>query len=84
MWPKAQMVSRIVLYDRPNLDGQITAAAIRFFDGTALSTGTLTSDSSALIPTLAAKTVTYAEPSIDTVKNSTVNMGLSETEVWAG
>jgi LmbE family N-acetylglucosaminyl deacetylase len=82
-WSSAQLVSKIVLYDRPNTNDQITAATIRFSDGTTLNTGTLPDDSTALTLTFPARSVTYVELYINTVKSTTENIGLAEIEVWA-
>ena len=83
VWTTPQTVSKIVLYDRPNLSDQITAATLLFSDGTTLATGTLPNDGSPLALTFAAKTITSVQLKITTVKATTSNIGLSEIEVWA-
>jgi hypothetical protein len=84
VWATPQTVSKIVLYDRPNLNDQITAATIKFSDGTTLTTGALNNDGTALTITFAAKTITSIELDVTSVKSTTANIGLSEIEVWAG
>ena len=45
-WPSPFVVSRIVLNDRPNANDQITAATLKFSDGSSLTTGALPNDGS--------------------------------------
>ena len=41
-WSSPQTVNRIVLYDRPNLNDQITGGNIQFSDGSSVTVGPLT------------------------------------------
>ncbi len=81
-WTSSASVSTIVLYDRPNLDDQITAATITFSDGSTLSTGTLPNNGSAQTVTFATKTITWFKLTVNSVSGTTHNIGLAEIEVW--
>ena len=45
-WDTPQTVDRVVLYDRPNLDDQVTSGEITFSDGSSLPVGALPDDAS--------------------------------------
>ena len=81
-WTSPQTVSKLVLYDRPNLDDQITAGTVQFSDGSSISIGPLTNDGSATTYTFAARTITSLQVNITAVKASTQNIGLSEIQVF--
>ena len=76
------VVDKIVLYDRPNTNDQITAATLSFSDGSSLSTGSLPNDGSALTLSFAAQTITSVTLTVTAVSSTTVNVGLSEIQVW--
>ncbi len=82
-WTTPQTINRIVLYDRPNLNDQITGGTLQFSDGSSVSIGTLNNDGSAVSISFAAKTVTSVQLNITSVSASTGNVGLSEIEVHA-
>jgi hypothetical protein len=75
-------LSKVVLYDRPNLNDQILSANLQFSDGTTVSVGTLPNDGSALTITFPAKATTSLRLNILTVSGTTQNIGLSEIEAW--
>jgi LmbE family N-acetylglucosaminyl deacetylase len=83
-WSESYTVSSVVLYDRPNLDDQITSGTLTFSDGTVLTFGALPN---AGTPGL---TVTPSSPiattsvlmSVTGVSATTLNVGLSEIEVF--
>ena len=81
-WASPFVIDRIVLYDRPNRNDQITAATLCFSDGSSLSTGTLPNDGAPLTLTFAARAVTSVELSVDAVSPSTQSIGLAEMEVY--
>ena len=81
-WASPQTVSRIVLYDRPNLDDQITGGNIQFSDGSSVPVGTLNNDGSAVTISFPAKTITSLQLNITSVSASTVNVGLAEIQVY--
>ena len=70
------------LYDRPNLNDQITGGNIQFSDGSSIPVGTLPNDGSAYTLTFAAKTVTSLQLNINSVSATTQNVGLAETQVY--
>ena len=72
----------IVLYDRPNLDDQITGGNIQFSDGSSVPVGTLNNDGSAVTISFPAKTITSLQLNITSVSASTVNVGLAEIQVY--
>ncbi len=82
-WTSAQTVGRIVLYDRPNLNDQITGGNIQFSDGSSITIGALNNNGSATTFTFAAKTFTSLQLNITSVSASTQNIGLSEIQVYA-
>ena len=81
-WTSPQTVTQVVLYDRPNLDDQITAGTIQFSDGSSLSVGPLNNNGSATTYTFAARTITSLQLNITAVSSSTQNIGLSEIQVF--
>ncbi len=83
-WTTPQTISRIVLYDRPNLNDQITGGTLQFSDGSNVAVGALNNNGSAVTLNFAAKTVTSVQLNITSVSASTQNVGLSEIEVHAG
>lgn len=81
-WPGPFVVGRIVLHDRPNANDQITAATLRFSDGSSLTTGALPNDGTALTLDFPARTVTSVQLSIDAANPLIHNIGLAEIEVY--
>ena len=81
-WAGPVTISRIVLYDRPNLNDQITSATITFSDGSQVSTGALANGGAGKTFTFAAKTVTWLKVTVNSVACTTKNIGLAEAEVW--
>ena len=83
-WSSPITVDKVVLYDRPNTDDQITAANLVFSDGTKLATGSLNNNGAATTVTIPAQTTTSVRLEITGVSTTTWNVGLAEIEVWAG
>jgi len=82
-WSSAQTLSQVVLFDRPNLNDQITAATLTWSDGTVVQVGTLPNNGSALTITLPKPvTTTSLLLSITRVSSTTLNIGLSEIQTW--
>jgi hypothetical protein len=81
-WPSPYRVNRIVLYDRPNLDDNITNATITFSDGSSIVTGPLNNNGSATELTFPVKTCTSLTLTVTGVSNSTYEIGLSEIQVF--
>ena len=82
-WDKPQTVDRILLYDRPNLDDQVTSGLLTFSDGTTLPVGDLPDDAKTPHEVrFPAKTVTWLSFTITGVKPTTKNGGLAEIAVY--
>ncbi len=81
-WTSPQTISRVVLYDRPNLNDQITGGTLQFSDGSNVSVGALNNDGSAVTFNFTAKTVTSVQLTITSVSASTQNVGLAEIQVY--
>ena len=81
-WGNAQTFDTIVLYDRPNLNDQITGGNIQFSDGSSVSVGMLPNNGGAYILSFAAKTVTSLQLNITSVSSTTQNVGLAEIQVY--
>ncbi|MDQ2688165.1 MAG: hypothetical protein M3Y28_09895, partial [Armatimonadota bacterium] len=73
---------RILLYDRPNLDDQVTLGTITFSDGSTLAVGTLPNDASQPLELkFPAKTITSLTFKVTGISPSTQNIGLAEIAV---
>ena len=81
-WASPVSVSKIVLYDRPNLNDQITAATITFSDGSVVTTGSLPNNGTAQAIAFATRTITWLKVTVNGVASTTMNIGLAEIEVW--
>jgi LmbE family N-acetylglucosaminyl deacetylase len=81
-WATAQTIDTIVLYDRPNLNDQITGGNIAFSDGSSVTVGSLPNNGAASTLTFAAKTVTSLQLNITSVSSTTLNIGLAEIQVY--
>jgi len=81
-WSSPVTVSRIVLYDRPNLVDQITGGNIQFSDGSSVAVGGLNNDGTGVTIAFAARTITGLQLNITSVAPITHNIGLAEIEVY--
>lgn len=81
-WSKMKSVSRIVLYDRPNLNDFITGASITFSDGSTLNVGALNNNGSGVTVSFPAKSINNLKINILSVSLETANVGLAEVEVF--
>ncbi len=81
-WSRSYTLSRVVLYDRPNTNDQITAATLTFSDGSTVNVGTLPNNGSPLTITFTARATTSLTLTITTVSGTTQNIGLAEIEAW--
>ncbi|KAL2844747.1 putative deacetylase LmbE-like domain-containing protein [Aspergillus pseudoustus] len=81
-WETPQVVSKVVLYDRPNLDDQITAGVIEFDSGERIDIGELSNYGTAKTFDVADRTVRNLTVRIAAVSPSTMNVGLSEIQVF--
>ncbi|SCV72561.1 BQ2448_4098 [Microbotryum intermedium] len=82
-WPSNVEINEVILYDRPNLDDQITAGTLTFSTGAVVSFGALVNNGSAVSIALAqpiiASTLTMT---VTEVSSSSSNIGLSEIMVY--
>jgi LmbE family N-acetylglucosaminyl deacetylase len=81
-WESPQVVSKVALYDRPNLDDQITAGVIEFDSGERIDIGELNNYGTAKSFELEDRTVRNLTIRITAVSPSTMNVGLSEVQVF--
>jgi uncharacterized repeat protein (TIGR02543 family) len=81
-WTAPYSVTQIVLYDRPNLNDNITGATLTFSDGTSLSVGPLNNSGTATTYSFPAKVITGLRMTVTGVSSSTANVGLSELQVF--
>lgn len=82
-WPVAYSVSRIVLYDRPNSSDRVMSATITFSDGSSIVVGPLNNNGAATTYSFTARTITSLRMSVTAVSSDTINIGLSEIQVFA-
>jgi alpha-glucosidase (family GH31 glycosyl hydrolase) len=82
-WDTPQVVSRVDLYDRPNLTDQVTGGILTFSDGSSVKFGALPNDGqTGLSVNFPAKTINWMKITITSVKPGTQNAGLSEIAVY--
>ncbi len=81
-WSSAQTLDRVVLYDRPNSNDQVTGATLTFSDGSTVSVPTLNNEGAAVTVSFPARSTTSLRLTIDSVSASTSNVGLAEIEAW--
>jgi hypothetical protein len=81
-WTTPQTVSKVVLYDRPNLNDQVTGATLTFSDGSTVTVPSLNNDGSATTVTFPTKTTTSLLFTVTSVSSTTANVGLSEIQVY--
>lgn len=82
-WDTPQTIDRVWLFDRPNLNDQVTSGEITFSDGTKVPVGALTNDASQGTEVrFPARSVTWLQFKVTGVKPSTENFGLSEIVVF--
>lgn len=82
-WNAPQAVDRIALYDRPNLNDQITSGEITFSDGSTLAVGELPNDGKTpLMLRFPAKTITSLTFKVLGMTPASENAGLSEIAVY--
>ncbi|MBS1698136.1 MAG: tandem-95 repeat protein [Actinobacteria bacterium] len=81
-WPSALTLSKVVLYDRPNSDDQITGGTLTFSDGTSVPVSSLNNSGTASTTTFPARVVTWVRLTVTTVSGTTYSAGLAEFEAW--
>jgi len=81
-YPAPQAINGVVLYDRPNLDDQITGGTLVFSDASTVATGALPNNGSALTLRFPARITTSLRLLITSVSKTTRNVGLAEIETY--
>ena len=81
-WTSPQTISKVVLYDRPNANDQVTGGKLTFSDGTTVNVPSLNNDGSATTVTFPAVTTTSLLFTVTSVSSSTQNVGLSEIQAY--
>jgi glycosyltransferase involved in cell wall biosynthesis/LmbE family N-acetylglucosaminyl deacetylase len=79
-WSQAYAVNKIILYDRPNQQDNITGATLTFSDGSSIRVGALPDNGGGYALNFAAKTIAWVKLTVDTARGE--NVGLSEFEVY--
>jgi hypothetical protein len=83
-WSNVRKIDRVWLFDRPNDLDQVVSGMLVFSDGSTLATGELPDNAKqGLELSFPAKAVKWVAFVVDTVKPSTLNIGLSEIAVFA-
>jgi LmbE family N-acetylglucosaminyl deacetylase len=82
-WRRPQLVTRIVLHDRPNRSDQILSGTLLFSDGTTIPVGTLDNDGTGVVFDFTAKSIKRVKLTVNSVSGSTRNVGLEEFEVYS-
>ena len=83
-WNQPEKISRVWLFDRPNLKDQVTSGMLVFSDGSTIQVGELPNDAKSCKEiAFPEKTVTWAAFFVNTVSPTTSNVGLAEFAVFA-
>ena len=80
-WDDNYEVSSARLFDRPNLNDQITSAHLEFSDGSQVQVGALPNDGRALEISFEPRAIRWVKLVIDSVSVSTSDIGLAEIEI---
>lgn len=84
-WSSPQTANAFILYDRPNLNDQITGGNIQFDSGLTYSFGALNNDGTLNVLNLAVvPTFRSMRLNITSVSGSTINIGLAEIKIYLG
>jgi hypothetical protein len=81
-WNTMRTVSKVVLYDRPNTNDQITSATLTFSNGSTVKVGSLINTGGAVVINFPPVVTNTIKVTVNTVSGSTGNVGLSELQVF--
>ncbi|MBO0729869.1 MAG: PIG-L family deacetylase, partial [Acidimicrobiaceae bacterium] len=81
-WTSPQTINKVVLYDRPNTQDQVTGGTLTFSDGSTVNVPSLNNDGSATTVTFSARATTSILFTVTSVSSTTFNVGLSEIQVY--
>jgi LmbE family N-acetylglucosaminyl deacetylase len=79
-WPNSVTISRVALYDRPNLVDNVVSGTLRFSDGSSVPVGQLPNNGNSLLISFFPKNVRWMTFNIDNAVGN--NTGLAEIEVY--
>jgi LmbE family N-acetylglucosaminyl deacetylase len=82
-WANPVMVSRVVLYDRPNANDQVLAGTLSFSDGSSVDVGALDNGGRATEFTFTTRQILWIQFTVAQVSGTTENIGLEEFQVWS-
>lgn len=83
-WPSVHTSNNVVLFDRPNLNDQITSGTLTFSNGTVVDFGALPNNGACgLTVNLSAPIATTSLlMTVTGISAATANIGLSESQAW--
>jgi hypothetical protein len=82
-WKQPEKVSKVWLFDRPNLKDQITSGMLVFSDGSTINVSELPNDAKSCKEiSFTEKTITWMAFFVNSVSASTTNTGLAEIAVF--
>ncbi|MGZ5075404.1 MAG: DUF7402 domain-containing protein [Methylobacter sp.] len=81
-WGSNRQISKVVLYDRPNSDDQITSATLTFSNGSRITVGALNNNGAGVTVNFAPVITNSVRVTATTVSGTTLNIGLAELEVY--
>jgi LmbE family N-acetylglucosaminyl deacetylase len=82
-WSSPQLVTRVALFDRPNMNDQILSGTLLFSDGSTIAVGPLYNDGLGDQFDFVPKLVTSVRLTVNAVSPATQNIGLAEFEVYS-
>ena len=80
-WSTPQTVDSVVLFDRPNIDDQVTSGRLSFSDGSTVSVGALDNAGAGVKVSFPSRSITSLRFDITGVSATTYNVGLAEIQV---
>ncbi|KUM33473.1 PIG-L family deacetylase [Arthrobacter sp. EPSL27] len=83
-FPAPVTLNKVVLYDRPNTNDQITGATLTFSDGTTVPVPALENTGQATTVTFPDRATTSLRVTVTTVSGTTRNVGLAELQAYPG
>ncbi|HSL35295.1 MAG TPA: hypothetical protein VK883_00590 [Arthrobacter sp.] len=82
-FPAAVTLNRVVLYDRPNSNDQVTGGTLTFSDGSTVAVPALDNAGQATTISFTGRATTSVRLTVTTVSGTTRNVGLAEFQAYA-
>lgn len=82
-WTSPQSISRVVLYDRINLDDTTKSGILSFSDGSFVFFGAISNIGLPKVINMRTRKVTWMKMLVTSVSESTKNVGLAEIQVFS-